>query len=99
MVAQARVNVRETMRSKNNCKLDFFSMYFVRNNEETHFLLRIVKNTGHKLQKCYFPSNKLDSNIRSFSSEGMFCIASWNFIRITASKKEKHMVLQKFREG
>ena len=49
MVAQARVNVRETMRRKNNCKLDFFSMYFVRNNEETHFLLRIVKNTGHKL--------------------------------------------------
>ena len=36
MVAQARVNVHETMGRKNNCKLNFFSMYFVRNNEEIH---------------------------------------------------------------
>ena len=36
-------NVCETVGRKNNCKLNFFSMYFVRNNEE------IVKNSGHKL--------------------------------------------------
>ena len=33
----ARVNVHETMGRKNNCKLNFFSMYFARNNEEIHF--------------------------------------------------------------
>ena len=37
MVAQTRVNVHETMGRKNNCKLNFFSMYFVQNNEEIHF--------------------------------------------------------------
>ena len=37
MVAQARVNVHETMGRKTNCNLNFFSMYFVRNNEEIHF--------------------------------------------------------------
>ena len=31
-----RINVRETVGRKNNCKLNFFSMYFVRNNEEIH---------------------------------------------------------------
>ena len=36
MVAQERVNVRETVGRKNNWKLNFFSMYFVRNNEEIH---------------------------------------------------------------
>ena len=36
MVAQERINVRETVGRKNNCKLNFFSMYFVRNNEEIH---------------------------------------------------------------
>ena len=35
--AQARVNVYETMERKNNCKLNFFSLYFVQNNEEIHF--------------------------------------------------------------
>ena len=35
---------------KKQLKLDFFSMYFVRNNKEIHFcLLKIVKNSGHKL--------------------------------------------------
>ena len=36
MVAQERINVRETVGRKNNCKLNFFSMYFIRNNEEIH---------------------------------------------------------------
>ena len=36
MVALERLNVRETVGRKNNCKLNFFSMYFVRNNEEIH---------------------------------------------------------------
>ena len=29
-------NVCETVGRKNNCKLNFFSMYFVRTNEEIH---------------------------------------------------------------
>ena len=46
MVAQERINVRETVGRKNNCKLNFFSMYFVRNNEKIHLSF---KNSGHKL--------------------------------------------------
>ena len=49
MVAQVRVNVHEKIERKNNCKLDFFSMYFVRSNEEIHSFKRIVKNSGDKL--------------------------------------------------
>ena len=40
VVAQARMNVHETMGRKNNCKLNFFSMYFVQNNEEIHFTFK-----------------------------------------------------------
>ena len=36
MVAQDRINVRETVERKNNCKVNFFSMYFVRTKEEIH---------------------------------------------------------------
>ena len=36
MVAQERINVRETVGRKNNFKLNFFSMYFVRTKEEIH---------------------------------------------------------------
>ena len=34
MVALERINVHETVGRKSNCKLNFFSMYFVRKNEE-----------------------------------------------------------------
>ena len=36
MVAQERINVCETVGRKNNCKVNFFSMYFIRTNEEIH---------------------------------------------------------------
>ena len=36
MVAQDRISVHETVGRKDNCKLHFFSMYFVRNNKEIH---------------------------------------------------------------
>ena len=36
MVAQERINVRETVGRKNNSKVNFFSMYFVRTKEEIH---------------------------------------------------------------
>ena len=36
MVALERINVRETVGRKNDCKLNFFSMYFVCNNKEIH---------------------------------------------------------------
>ena len=50
MVAQERINVRETVGRKNNCKLNFFSTYFVRNNEEYICLLKIA-DTSFKLQQ------------------------------------------------
>ena len=40
VVAQARVNVHETMGRKNNCKLDLFSMYFIRNIKEIHLAFK-----------------------------------------------------------
>ena len=46
MVAQERIDVRETVERKNNCKLNFLSMHFVRNNEEIYLSF---KNSGHKL--------------------------------------------------
>ena len=48
MVVQARMTVHETMGRKNNCELNFFSMYFARNNKEI-FKKKKVKNSGHKL--------------------------------------------------
>ena len=36
MVAQERINVCDTVGRRNNCKLNFFSMYFVCTNEEIH---------------------------------------------------------------
>ena len=48
MVAQARANVHETMGRKSNCKLNFLSIYFVRNGEYI-LILKIVKKSGHKL--------------------------------------------------
>ena len=36
MIAQERINVRETVERKSNRKVSFFSMYFVRTNEEIH---------------------------------------------------------------
>ena len=36
MIAQKRINVRGTVGRKNKHKLNFFSMYFVRTNEEIH---------------------------------------------------------------
>ena len=36
MVALERINAREIVGRKNNCKLSLFSMYFVQNNEEIH---------------------------------------------------------------
>ena len=40
MVAQERINVRETVRRKNNCKVNFFSMYFVQTKEEIHLSIK-----------------------------------------------------------
>ena len=62
MVAQARVNVHELMGRKSNCKLNFFSMTFIQNNEEIHFsfknsekqwrqALKELETTIHSLEK------------------------------------------------
>ena len=36
MVAHEKINVHETVGRKNNCKVNFFSMYFVQTKEEIH---------------------------------------------------------------
>ena len=36
MVVLERINVREAVGRENDSKLNFFSMYFVRNNEEIY---------------------------------------------------------------
>ena len=36
MTAHERINVCETVGRKNNCKINFFSMYFVRTKEEIY---------------------------------------------------------------
>ena len=37
MITQERINVCETVGRKTNCTLNFFSMFFVRNNGEIRF--------------------------------------------------------------
>ena len=36
MVAQERINVHETVGRENNCRANFFPMYFVQTKEEIH---------------------------------------------------------------
>ena len=36
MVAQEGINVHETVGRKNNCKVNLFSMYFIRTKEKIH---------------------------------------------------------------
>ena len=43
MVAQERINVRKTVGRKSNCKLSFFSMYFVRTNQEIHLSFKNIE--------------------------------------------------------
>ena len=40
MVVQERINVRETVGRKSNCKVNFFSMYFVWTSEEIHVFFK-----------------------------------------------------------
>ena len=63
MVAQGRINVRETVGRKNNCKLNFFSMYFVQNNEEIHLFFKnsekkrtqaLTLNISQTLFHCFY---------------------------------------------
>ena len=53
MVAQERINVRETVGRKNNCKLNFFLMYFVQNNQEIHLSFKNSEKQGTQALKRY----------------------------------------------
>ena len=44
MVALERIYVHETLGRKNNCQLNFFSMYFVQYNEEIHLSFKNSEN-------------------------------------------------------
>ena len=44
MVALERINVHETVGRKNNCQLNFFSMYFVHYNEEIQLSFKNSEN-------------------------------------------------------
>ena len=63
MVALERLNVRETVGRKNNCKLNLFSMYFVQNNEEIHLFFKnsekkrtqaLTLNISQTLFHCFY---------------------------------------------
>ena len=59
MVAQGRINIRETVGRKNKCKLNFFSMDFVRNNEEIHLFFKNSEKKQtqaltHTLFHCFY---------------------------------------------
>ena len=54
MVALERINICETVGRKNNWKLNFFSIYFVRINEEIHlFFKNSEKYTSFKQTMFY----------------------------------------------
>ena len=55
MVALERINVCETVGRKSNCKLNFFSMYFVRKNEEKHLSF---KNSEKQQTQALNPKNQ-----------------------------------------
>ena len=59
MVALERINVCETVGRKSNCKLHFFSMYFVRKNEEIHLSFK----NSEKLQTQDLNMNEVDKEI------------------------------------
>ena len=49
MVALERINARERVGRKSNCKLNFFSMYFFPNSEEIHLSF----NSFKELNVCW----------------------------------------------
>ena len=49
MVALERINFCETVGRKNNCKLNFFSMYFVQNDKETHLSFKNSEKQQNKI--------------------------------------------------
>ena len=55
MVAQERINVRETAGRKNNCKVNFFSMYFVRTKEEIHLSFENSEKKRTQALSCKYP--------------------------------------------
>ena len=55
MVAQERINVRETAGRKNNCKVNLFSMYFVRTKEEIHLSFENSEKKRTQALSCKYP--------------------------------------------
>ena len=71
MVALERINFRETVARKNT-KLNFFSMYFVRNNEKYICLLKIADTSFKNLKLLKKSSQQsVSSNITSFLIEAI----------------------------
>ena len=52
MVAQERINVRETLERKSNFKVSFFSMYFVWTNEKIFVDEQIIKCEWPYVSNC-----------------------------------------------
>ena len=67
MVAQERINVRETAGRKSNYKLSFFSMYFVRKNEE--ILLSFKNSEKYRTQALNNLSPSVFNTWFSFSPD------------------------------
>ena len=89
VVGKARVNTHETIwRSLSNCKLNFFLMYFVRNNEEiqnTFFFQKLWKiaDASFKLKwKYFFYSTKHPSSLY-FTLFSLYRVLTRNFGKMT----------------
>ena len=67
MVALERINVRETAGRKSNYKLSFFSMYFVRKNEE--ILLSFKNSEKYRTQALNNLSPSVFNTWFSFSPD------------------------------
>ena len=64
----SRVNIHETMRRKNNCKLNFFSIFFVWNNKEIHFYFKnseVADTWWHIIRSNILKSTKKNLNLKT----------------------------------
>ena len=78
MIAQSRVNVHEMMGRENKCKLNFFSMHFIWNLDDSVISLPVFPSrTNLKLHKIFITPQmvkKVITNLDSSKMSGPDCI-------------------------
>ena len=73
----SRVNIHETMRRKNKCKLNFFSIFFVWNNEEIHFSFKnseVADTWWHIIRSNILKSTKKNLNLKKPRQSKIFLL-------------------------